>query len=221
MLSIGDILLKALMSYIQNENNKGEQAREYLDMEQIVPLPLRAEIGGPDEIYYRWNQLTIELDVKKRMLSLREEVYGEYEQMKETVARTVYGHLARRWNWLPEDLKRVEPHSLKNYHATLRRAATYIHLGLTQQEKWILLILQQPMLSWHVPHWEELQYYDVEQERDNWESLKKDQRFYWSPIAKTRGEMYVANFRLLTWKENQKKFVGGPTKPSIGGCDEP
>lgn len=41
------------MSYIQNENVRGEQAREYMDMEQIVLLPLRAEVGDPNEIYYR------------------------------------------------------------------------------------------------------------------------------------------------------------------------
>lgn len=63
-----------------------------------------------------------------------------------TTTRVLYGHLAQRWNWLPEDLKRMEPHSLRKYDATLRHATTYIHLGWTQQEKWIPLIFQPPMI---------------------------------------------------------------------------
>lgn len=103
-----------------------------MDMEQVVPLPIRAKVGDSDEIYYRWNHLTFDLVVKRRILSLREEVHIEFEQMAETTARTMYGHLAQRWNGLLENLKKVEPHYLRNYHATLRQATTYIHLGWSQ-----------------------------------------------------------------------------------------
>lgn len=79
LLSIGDVHLREFMFYIQNENGRGEKAREYMNMEQIVPLPLRDEVGDPDEIYYRWNRLTDEQEVKRKMLSIREKFSNQYE----------------------------------------------------------------------------------------------------------------------------------------------
>lgn len=52
LLYIGDIHIKALMSWIQNEINMGAQAKTHGDVEFDFPLPLRKEVKEPRVLYY-------------------------------------------------------------------------------------------------------------------------------------------------------------------------
>lgn len=47
LLYIGDIHIKALMSWVQNEINMVTQAKTYRNLEFDCPLPLRAEAKNP------------------------------------------------------------------------------------------------------------------------------------------------------------------------------
>ena len=50
LLYIGDVHLKALMSWMSNEANYDRQLNEYRDEERAELLPLRAESSKPDEM---------------------------------------------------------------------------------------------------------------------------------------------------------------------------
>ena len=50
LLYIGDIHLRALMSWMYNEANYDRQLNNYKDEERTEPLPLRAKSSKPEEI---------------------------------------------------------------------------------------------------------------------------------------------------------------------------
>lgn len=52
LLYIGEIHLRAFMSWIQNEVSWGKQFETYMERELHTPLPLRAKSSNPLDIYY-------------------------------------------------------------------------------------------------------------------------------------------------------------------------
>lgn len=60
LLYIGDIDIRALMSWMQNEANYDRQLDNYRDQERIETLPLRAESNTLEEILRDWLRLTYE-----------------------------------------------------------------------------------------------------------------------------------------------------------------
>ena len=82
LLYIGDVHLKALMSWMSNEANYDRQLNDHRDEEKVEPLPLRAESSKPDEmlqdlftlIYGNRNP-----KVREKIFSTRTKVYVEYE----------------------------------------------------------------------------------------------------------------------------------------------
>ena len=54
-----------------------------------------------------------------------------------------------RWAWLPESLKKLEPHSPINLEAVLYRVPRYLELGKKPRpELWCPLTMQPPMFLW-------------------------------------------------------------------------
>lgn len=72
LLYIGDIHIKALMSWIQNEISMGAQAKAYKDFEFDCPLALRKEEKEPRVLYYEWHKLLVRNDVRNLVLPMRE-----------------------------------------------------------------------------------------------------------------------------------------------------
>lgn len=64
LMYIGNIQLKAFMSYIQNQNNWGQQLSKYRDLELATPLDLRAETSHSDNVLCQWNQIFYEAKCK-------------------------------------------------------------------------------------------------------------------------------------------------------------
>lgn len=54
LLYVGDIQLRALMSWIQNEISWESQAKVYRELEEEIPLYLRLEAKDPKTYYYVW-----------------------------------------------------------------------------------------------------------------------------------------------------------------------
>ena len=82
MLYVGDVNLKAFMSWMSNEANYDRQLVNYRDEERTEPLPLRAESKQPEEMLGDWFTLTYGKSnpkVKKKIFAARAKVYSEYE----------------------------------------------------------------------------------------------------------------------------------------------
>lgn len=55
---MGDIHLRALISWMSNEANYDRQLNIYRDEKRIEPLPLRAKRNKPEEVLKDWFRLT-------------------------------------------------------------------------------------------------------------------------------------------------------------------
>lgn len=63
------------MSWVQNEDNWGQQFRAYTDDELWIPLPLRVEAMNPRIVYFNWENIVFRLECKQQTLTLRGEVF--------------------------------------------------------------------------------------------------------------------------------------------------
>lgn len=95
LLYIGDIHLKAFMFFIQNQNSWGQQFRQYRDLGLTFPLELKVETSFLDDVLCEWNQILSSTLNKDLVLTRREQVYQEYENMAKTSTCLVFGYLAQ------------------------------------------------------------------------------------------------------------------------------
>ena len=84
LLYIGDIHLRALMSWMHNEANYDRQLNNYRDEEIIEPMPLRAKSKKLEEILRYYFKLTygdVHKEIRKKIFEARTKVYAEYDNM--------------------------------------------------------------------------------------------------------------------------------------------
>ena len=129
MLYIGDVHLKALMSWMSNEVNYDRKLIDYREEERATPLSLRAESSQPDEMLRDWFTLTYgksNPEVRKKIVAARTKFYAEYENFPYFAFQRAMTGVRSRWAQLLESLKKLEPHNPINLEATLYRVPRYL-----------------------------------------------------------------------------------------------
>ena len=74
LLYIGDVHLRALMSWMHNEKNYDRKLDAYRELEKFEPLSLRAESCKLDELLRDWLKLTsggLKLEIREKVFSER------------------------------------------------------------------------------------------------------------------------------------------------------
>lgn len=154
LLYIGDVHLRALMSWMSNETNYDSQMDAYRELERSEPLPLRAESSKPDDLLRDWFRLTyggLKLKIREKVFSEREKVYKEYEALPNFAQQRALVGLRNHWSRLPEAFRKAEPHNPLNYDTVINRVPKYMQLGRqVRKELWLSLAFQPPTLLWPI-----------------------------------------------------------------------
>lgn len=78
---MGDIQLRALISWIQNEISRENQAHQYRELEYEMPLFLKPKPKDAITVYYEWLKIAYSKPRIWIIPPLREIVYQEYKAM--------------------------------------------------------------------------------------------------------------------------------------------
>lgn len=68
LLYVGDIQLRAFMSWVQIEIIWGQQYNAYRKMESNIPLAIRVESRNPREIYREWHKILLRPSYGNRIM---------------------------------------------------------------------------------------------------------------------------------------------------------
>ena len=113
---------------------------------------MRAESSQPEEMLRDWFTLTYgksNPEVRNKIFAARTKVYAEYENFPYFAFQRAMTGVRSRWAWLPESLKKSEPHNPINLEAALYRVPRYLELGKQPRpELWCPLTMQPPMFLW-------------------------------------------------------------------------
>ena len=80
---MGDIQLRALISWIQNEISRQYQAHQFRELEYETPLLLRPEAKDARTMYYEWMKIAYVKLGSQIIPPLRDAAYQEYKAMVE------------------------------------------------------------------------------------------------------------------------------------------
>lgn len=202
---MGDIHLRALMSWMHNEGNYDRQLNIYRDLEKYEPLPLRAESHKPNVLLRDWLNLTYgkqKPDIREKVFALRDRVYREYQGLPYFSFQRGLAGVRSWWNRLPEAFKKIEPHNLINFEATTNRENKYMQLGhQIRRELWMPLSFQPPTILWPL--------YDINttilvhlQEEHRGDYVERTRGFYYTFKSGKKGKTIVSDFRSIAKKCN-------------------
>lgn len=119
---IGDVHLRALMSWMRNEANYGKKWEVYVEKERNELLPLRPKGRTPYKLYLDWLRVTygsLKLECRDNIFDIREHVYKEFLKIPYHMGQRAFSGITSQWERHPTFLRRVELHSPLNFKVAM------------------------------------------------------------------------------------------------------